>query len=92
MEHYLIGWLVFSVIIVLTLVMCGRWTESATGRPDAPSPLPSSSPRPTAAMSMWGFVALGLLIVGVAPLSAGRLWTSHDDAGDVSPALFRSGS
>jgi len=85
MEHYLIGWFVFCMIMALTFVTCGRWKEPEAPHADAPAPLPAHTPRRASAMSMWAFVALGLLIVGVAPLSARRVWTSQDDTDEIVP-------
>ena len=66
-RHYLFGWAVFTVMMGLLLLTCGRWREE-------PPTTPATSKEPLADITRvrkWSpvvFATLGLLLVGIAPL------------------------
>jgi exosortase A len=82
MEHYLYGWLVFTVIMGLLFATCGRWSEG----PPEPAPASGGDP-PVRAASRWSPVvvaALGVLVAGIAPLSARSVWLPTAAADQVA--------
>ena len=76
MEHYVYGWLVFTIITCLLFATCGRWREEPPEENVALSGPQNARPH-VLATSVWGgvlFATLGILVVGIAPLSAKSLW------------------
>jgi exosortase A len=75
MKHYLMGWVVFSVVITLLFVTCGRWPEdkpieTAVGRTVRVGIQPSA----TGANHTAVFAGLAALVIGIAPTSASRVF------------------
>jgi EpsI family protein len=88
LRHYLVGWLVFGVILGAMFLIGGRFEEPAP----APTPIGPDAARPASAdrAPAWGipaFVVLGLGIVAVAPLSAARITGSVVPHRSTVPAV-----
>jgi exosortase A len=72
MEHYLYGFVVFAMITGLLFRSCGHWREEPLDEHVVPSGPQRAEPH-MPVTSVWGsvvFAILGILVVGIAPLSA----------------------
>jgi exosortase A len=68
MEHYLFGWLVFAAMLALLFLVCGHWKEESIETRTMQAPGIGAPFAPN--WRVVQFAALGLLLVGTAPLSA----------------------
>jgi exosortase A len=84
-RHYLFGWIVFSVMMIVLFVACGRWREEPVSTPPE---RPSDDGRAASFPKSIPVVrtAFALLLVGTAPVAA-RLIKHPVDVGtdDVRP-------
>lgn len=84
MQHYLYGWLVFTVITAVLFATCGRWREDEL-RPATPRSSVFPHPR-------WSFAlvaVLGLVVAATAPASAKVFWppSSTESVGPIKPEV-----
>ena len=89
-RHYLFGWLIFAAMVGLLVATCGNWREEPQGE----TPVPHESRPGVTPIRTWSpalFAALGLLLVGLAPLATTLYWqpTLHAWTPPQSPEIAR---
>lgn len=78
-RHYLFGWFIFATMMGLLLATCGRWRED----PADGVAKPKSTGPGVPATRHWSpvlFATLGLVVVGIAPVTAKLYWRSLEPA------------
>jgi exosortase A len=87
-RHYLFGWIVFAIMMVILFATCGGWTEAVEQLEAAAGTVGSKDAKSPAL-----FVVVAAALLGSAPLVAlsyDRFWSGRVEAVQVAPAAVSS--
>jgi exosortase A len=85
MGHYLYGLLVFTIMMVVLFVTCGRWREDADVQPDSRASRLGATARPVSRTAWCAALAMAIVMTG--PSYANAFMARGVAAGFIAPAV-----